>query len=1057
MTRLPDPIGRPVPRPGSARPLLSLVALGSILAAALQVLPAAALPDRRAIATTAARPRAAAAPEAHLLLRTGDPAPVEARVGASFGGELAELPGGGLLFRPEGDDSLMLLEAGVVRIVLNIGDRIDGCGTVSHIYQFSAGGDGSVAALVECYAVQAIVRLDMAGGPAETALATGMTMTIAGTPAEIGRVRGTALDGQGRLVAAVDDGPELEAIVRQSPGGEPEILIESGDALGVAAFASALREPAVNDAGDVAFSATTSAGTEVIATLTAGGTPSVLFSAPIAVPPGPSAPTLALAPPVLNDAGVVGFLWGDPAAIRVLRAAGGVVATVAEAGDPAPGGGTFSAITWVYPAIDAAGGVIFGARRSNGIGGLYRADGSTTKVAEQGDITDQGGSLVGVGDWSITPLVGADGAVRFTAIDTEGVGLFAAGAGVVSVDLRAGIPLDEPARFVRFDASLSYFLPHLSSGPGMASDGGVVFDAVVTGRGRGLFARAGNGTIVPVALDGDPAPGGGHFDGAFFTYASIAPGGRVAFLGAAPDDGRGSALQLYAGAAGGGIARVVGGGDLVPGFAAPISSLLPPSPINAAGQVAVPAFLADGTWILLVWDGTALGVFAATGDTLPGGGTIAMLRLGQPGALLTPLLDDAGNLFFGAVTSGGTAALYRASLPGGLGSAIHLIGDGDLVQGGTLSPFRPQVLAVDRSGRFAFEAVPAPATAVATFSADVGPIPRLVRAPANQKLPPPPPGPPPVAQALPRLAATAEGGVVHEDSGGLTGRKLLFATPRVPTDPDPDLAYDHVALVGPFVASPDGGLFTRPFSITPPGGATGRAPLRLGSDGDRYAVAVEPTSQGPEILVLFDLRPNREPVGVAGPDQTIECTGPDGAEVALDAGGSSDPDGDPLEYAWTGPFGSASGPSPVVTVPIGSFTITLTVTDPSGAVAVDTLLVTVRDTVAPTLAARAVPDLLWPPDGRLAPVFFGIATSDRCDPRPSVTLLMITSNDPKFDPAADVSGAAYGTNDRVVSLRATRSGGIGGRTYAVTFGARDRSGNAVEASVSVLVPQSQKK
>lgn len=1029
-----------------------------MLAAVLQVLPAAAGPDRRALATTGARPRAAAAPEAHLLLRTGDPAPVEARVAESFGGELAELPGGGLLFRAEGDDSLMLLDAGGPRIVLNIGDRIDGCGTVSHIYQFSAAGDGSVAALVECYAVQAIVRLDMAGEAAETALATGMAMTIAGTPVEIGRVRGTALDGQGRLVAAVDAGPEHEAIVRQSPGGAPEILIESGDALGVSSFVGALREPAVNDAGVVAFSATTSVGTEVIATLVAGGTPSVLFSAPIAGPPGPSTPTLALAPPVLNDAGVVGFLHGDPAAIRVLRAAGGVVATVAEAGAPAPGGGTFSAITWVYPAIDAAGGVIFGARRSNGVGGLYRADGTTTKVAEQGDLTDEGGVLVGVGDWSITPLVGADGAVRFTAIDSAGAGLFSARAGSIAVDLRAGAPLDEPARFLRFDASASYFLPHLSAGPCMASDGGVVFDAVVTGRGRGLFARAGDGTILPVALDGDPAPGGGHFDGAYFTYASIAPGGRVAFLGAAPDGGRGSALQLYAGAAGGGLARVVGGGDPVVGFAAPISALLPPSPINAAGQVAVPAFLADGTWLLLVWDGSALGVFAAAGDALPGGETIAMLRLGQPGALLTPLLDDAGNLFFGAVTSSGMTALYRATLAGGLGSAVHLIGDGDLVQGGTLSPFRPQALAVDRSGRFAFGAVPAPATAVATFSADVGPIPRLVRAPVDPNLPPPPPGvPPPVAQALPRLAATSEGGVVHEDSGGVTGRKLLFATPRLPTDPDPNRAYDHVALVGPFVASPDGGWFTRPFSVTPPGGATGRAPLRLGSDADRYAVAVEPTSQGPEILVLFDLRPNREPVGVAGPDQTIECTGPDGAQVALDAGGSSDPDGDPLDYAWTGPFGSASGPSPVVTVPLGSFTITLTVTDPAGATAVDTLLVTVRDTVAPTLAARAAPDRLWPPDNRLAPVFFGIATGDRCDPRPLVTLLSVTSDDPRFDPPADVSGASYGTDDRVVSLRATRSGGIGGRTYMVTFAARDRSGNAAETSAGVLVPQSQKK
>jgi len=581
-------------------------------------------------------------------------------------------------------------------------------------------------------------------------------MTIAGTPVLIGRVRGTALDGQGRLVAAVDGGPGYEAIVRQSAGGAPEILIETGDPLGPGLFTGALREPSVNAAGTVAFSATTNLGSELIATLVPGGTASVLFSVPLVGPPGTAPHTLDLAPPAINAAGVVGFLRGDPAAIRVQRVAGGVVATVATAGDPAPGGDTFSAINWVYPAVDAAGGVLFGATRSDGRTGLYRSDGLATRVAEEGDATGGGGELVGVGDWSITPLVASDGAVRFTAVDTFGAGLFASAGGVVTVDLRAGTPLDEPARFLQFDTSPTWFLPHLSAGPFMAADGGVVFDALVTGRGRGLFARAADGTVAPVALDGDAAPGGGHFDGAYFTFASMAPGGRVAFLGAAPDGGRGSTLQLFVGSAGGALERIVGGGDSIPGFVAPISSLLPPSSINASGDVVVPAFLSDGTWLLLVWDGAALGLFAATGDALPGGDTIASLRLGQPGALLPPSLDDTGTILFGAQIAGGTSALYRATLEGGPGSAFRVLGDGDLVQGGTLQPFRPQGLAVDRSGRLAFQAVPALSTAASTWSADVGPIPRLVKPPVDPNPPPPPPGlPPPVDQAFPRLAATA--------------------------------------------------------------------------------------------------------------------------------------------------------------------------------------------------------------------------------------------------------------------------------------------------------------
>src|SRR6185436_9113568 len=119
--------------------------------------------------------------------------------------------------------------------------------------------------------------------------------------------------------------------------------------------------------------------------------------------------------------------------------------------------------------------------------------------------------------------------------------------------------------------------------------------------------------------------------------------------------------------------------------------------------------------------------------------------------------------------------------------------------------------------------------------------------------------------------------------------------------------------------------------------------------------------------------------------------------------------------------------------------------------------VTVRDTVAPTLLVNAVPDRLQPPDGRLAPVVVGITTGDLCDAEPIVTLESITSNDPKFDPDADVSDASYGTADRVLLLRARRTGGIGGRIYTLTYAATDHSGNSAGATTDVLVPQGQGK
>jgi len=163
--------------------------------------------------------------------------------------------------------------------------------------------------------------------------------------------------------------------------------------------------------------------------------------------------------------------------------------------------------------------------------------------------------------------------------------------------------------------------------------------------------------------------------------------------------------------------------------------------------------------------------------------------------------------------------------------------------------------------------------------------------------------------------------------------------------------------------------------------------------------------------------------------------------VTLDGRGSADPDGDPLEYIWVGPFGTVSGPTPTVTLPIGTWAITLSVSDPAGESAVDTLVVVVQDTVAPTIVLHAVPDRLWPPDGRLVPVSFAVTTSDLCDASPGTVLESIASDDPKWDPLQDVGGAAYGTDDSGVDLRAQRTGRLEGRTYTVTYVAIDHSGN----------------
>lgn len=111
---------------------------------------------------------------------------------------------------------------------------------------------------------------------------------------------------------------------------------------------------------------------------------------------------------------------------------------------------------------------------------------------------------------------------------------------------------------------------------------------------------------------------------------------------------------------------------------------------------------------------------------------------------------------------------------------------------------------------------------------------------------------------------------------------------------------------------------------------------------------------------------NLPPVADAGDDQAVEQQGPAGAEVTLDGSRSSDPDGDTLTYAWSGPFGAATGPSPAVFLAAGTHVATLVVNDGTVDSSPDTVTVTVSDTTPPdftTTPARDGAVAAQPPDG----------------------------------------------------------------------------------------------
>ncbi len=144
---------------------------------------------------------------------------------------------------------------------------------------------------------------------------------------------------------------------------------------------------------------------------------------------------------------------------------------------------------------------------------------------------------------------------------------------------------------------------------------------------------------------------------------------------------------------------------------------------------------------------------------------------------------------------------------------------------------------------------------------------------------------------------------------------------------------------------PTGAAFdpaTRTFSWTPGFAAAGGYTVSFAvSDGaggsDTRTVSITVTNT------------NQSPTANAGSDQAVEGTIGGGGTVTL-VGSGSDPDGGVLGYAWReGTTLLSTAAAPTLNLGYGSHTLTLTVTDSSGASATDSMSVTVADTTGPLI------------------------------------------------------------------------------------------------------------
>jgi hypothetical protein len=466
-------------------------------------------------------------------------------------------------------------------------------------------------------------------------------------------------------------------------GGAITKIVASGDQFpdgGV--FFGIFGTPSINNAGDVAFAGTSNgpiADSGVF--LYSGGKLSVVVQE---FGVGPSGFLLFPTAASVGDGGRIVFLsqeLGSPSSgDGVFLFSQGNITPLMEAGQPSPEGDTF---TGAFQAqISPSGQVGFLSRLVQHNDALYLISaGQTTRLAGQGDTINRQPKFTFPFAFGLS---NTEQVLAFSSTFPGGIGLYNAGAapGKTTVTLDAHV-----GQSFGTDGVIQGFFENFT----MNAQGQVVFNSDLSAGTSGIFLKSNAGLtrVVKTSFfgNGDPQPGGGTFLGVRQSSISSS-GANIAFSAFGTQSG-----GIYI-SSNGQIRLAVNGGDLIPDGSGNILGAVSSNAVNDQGQV---VFLAQSFPVangMYVGSNGQFVLIARDGAPAPGGGAFSLLF---PDPRFGPVINNNGDVAFASDLSTGGRAVYLFHQ----GSVTRIAGPGDPSPDGSIF-LTADAPTINASGQVAF-------------------------------------------------------------------------------------------------------------------------------------------------------------------------------------------------------------------------------------------------------------------------------------------------------------------------------------------------------------------